>query len=61
MARAKIQGLDPYLPSELWDLFPDELVDSELGEIPEGWKVEPLSTYSSLNPESWTKQTSPTT
>ena len=40
--RAKIQGLDPYLPSELWDLFPDNLVDSELGEIPEGWDVQGL-------------------
>ena len=57
--RAKMEGLDPYLPSELWDLFPDELVDSELGEIPEGWKVETLSTYSSLNPESWTKKNFP--
>ena len=37
--RAKMEGQDPYLPSELWDLFPDELVDSELGEIPEGWEV----------------------
>ena len=37
--RAKIEGQDPYLPPELWDLFPDELVDSELGEIPEGWEV----------------------
>ena len=37
--RAKLEGQDPYLPSELWDLFPDELVDSELGEIPEGWEV----------------------
>ena len=37
--RAKMEGLDPYLPPELWDLFPDELVDSELGEIPEGWEV----------------------
>ena len=35
--RAKMEGQDPYLPPELWDLFPDELVDSELGEIPEGW------------------------
>ena len=35
--RAKMEGLDPYLPPDLWDLFPDELVDSELGEIPEGW------------------------
>jgi hypothetical protein len=29
----------PGLPAELYDLFPDRLVDSELGEIPEGWKV----------------------
>ena len=40
--RAKMEGLDPYLPPELWDLFPDELVDSELGEIPEGWEVSEL-------------------
>ena len=40
--RAKMEGQEPYLPPELWDLFPDELVDSELGEIPEGWEVEPL-------------------
>ena len=37
--RAKLEGQEPYLPSELWDLFPDELVDSELGEIPGGWEV----------------------
>ena len=37
--RAKMEGQDPYLPPELWNLFPDDLVDSELGEIPEGWKV----------------------
>ena len=35
--RAKLEGREPYLPPELWDLFPDRLVDSELGEIPEGW------------------------
>ena len=40
--RAKIEDRESYLPSELWDMFPDELVDSELGEIPEGWEVEPL-------------------
>ena len=40
--RAKMEGQDPYLPPELWDLFPDELVDSELGEIPEGWEVRAL-------------------
>ena len=40
--RAKIEGQEPYLPPELWDLFPDQLVDSELGEIPEGWETKPL-------------------
>lgn len=33
----------PGLPAHLYDLFPDRLVDSELGEIPEGWKVKKLS------------------
>ena len=32
----------PGLPAEHYDLFPDRLVDSELGEIPEGWEVEEL-------------------
>ena len=40
--RAKLEGREPYLPSELWSLFPDRLVDSELGEIPEGWEVKEL-------------------
>ena len=29
----------PGLPAHLWDLFPDCLVDSELGEIPKGWGI----------------------
>ena len=37
--RAKMQGRDPYLPDEMWELFPDRLADSEHGEIPEGWEV----------------------
>ena len=41
--RDKLEGRDPYLPPDLWSLFPDRLVDSELGEIPEGWEVKPLS------------------
>ena len=41
--RAKLEGKEPYLPQELWDLFPDDLADSELGEIPEGWEVISLS------------------
>ena len=37
--RAKLDGQESYLPLELWNLFPAELVDSELGEIPKGWDV----------------------
>ena len=43
--RAKMEGRWrrgeslPALPADLYDLFPDRLVDSELGEIPEGWEV----------------------
>ena len=40
--RAKLEGREPYLPPELWDLFPDRFVESELGEIPEGWEVKAL-------------------
>ena len=41
--RAKMEGEEPYLPPELWDLFPDDMVDSELGEIPEGWEIQTIS------------------
>ena len=37
--RAKMEGRGRYLPAEVWDLFPDWLVASEVGEIPEGWGV----------------------
>ena len=37
--RAKMAGRDPGLPQHLADLFPDRMVDSEIGEIPKGWKV----------------------
>ena len=32
----------PGLPADLYDLFPDQLEPSELGEIPEGWEVKTL-------------------
>ena len=32
----------PGLPAHLYDLFPDRLVDSELGPTPEGWEVKAL-------------------
>jgi len=43
--RAKMEGRWqrglslPGLPAHLYDLFPDRLVESELGKIPEGWEV----------------------
>jgi len=43
--RAKAEGRDPGLPQHLADLFPDGLVDSELGEIPEGWRVTTIGQF----------------
>ncbi len=46
--RAKMEGRWrpgeslPGLPAELYDLFPDRLAPSELGEVPEGWEVRNL-------------------
>ncbi|MFN7872470.1 MAG: restriction endonuclease subunit S [Cyanobacteriota bacterium] len=40
--RAKVEGRPTGLPSEISDLFPDSFEDSELGEIPKGWKVKSL-------------------
>jgi type I restriction enzyme S subunit len=38
---------------------PDRFVDSELGEIPEGWAGGTLANFSVLNPEVWLKDTRP--
>jgi len=57
--RAKAEGRDPGLPKPLADLLPARLVDSEFGEIPEGWEVDTLGDMSTLNPEVWSKQTRP--
>ena len=46
--RAKMEGRWqrgqslPGLLADLYDLFPDRLIPSELGDIPEGWEVKPL-------------------
>lgn len=41
--RAKMAGRQPaHTPTEIADLFPDRLVDSPLGPIPEGWEVAQL-------------------
>ena len=43
--RAKMEGRDTGLPQHLAELFPDRLVNSELGEIPEGWKTATLGEH----------------
>ena len=48
--RAKMEGRDPGLPKEIADLFPSRMVESELGEIPEGWEVAPLPDVLDVNP-----------
>src|SRR5688500_5167443 len=37
--RAKAEGRDPGLPKHMADLFPNSFEDSELGEIPSGWRA----------------------
>lgn len=54
--RAKMEGRWqrgqslPGLPAHLYDLFPDRLVESEFGEIPEGWKYILASRLIEFNP-----------
>lgn len=40
-------------------LFPDELVESELGEVPKGWSRIDLSALADLNSKSWSKKNHP--
>lgn len=66
--RAKMEGRwqrgqsQPGLPAHLYDLFPDRLVESQSGEIPEGWRHSTIgrevtvcggSTPSTKEPEFW--------
>jgi len=46
--RAKSEGRDPGLPPHLADLFPDSFEDSELGEIPKGWRVAPIGELATI-------------
>jgi type I restriction enzyme S subunit len=46
--RAKAEGRPTGLPAEISDLFPDSFEDSELGEIPIGWRVMELGMVSTF-------------
>jgi len=45
----KAEGRDSSLSKHIADLFPDSFENSELGEIPKGWKVRPFSTAVKIN------------
>ena len=47
--RAKAARCDPGLPKPLADLFPDSFEDSELGEIPNGWRVHTVNDVAEIN------------
>ena len=42
--RAKAEGRATGLTNDMTDLFPDSFEESELGEIPSGWKVDSFTT-----------------
>ena len=57
--RAKAEGRPTGLPPEISDLFPDELVDSEIGEIPKGWEIGSISDFAFLNKKTVNPSQSP--
>ena len=48
--RAKADGREPSVAGKLAELFPDSLSRTELGEIPDGWRIVPLSEVCNINP-----------
>jgi type I restriction enzyme S subunit len=70
--RAKMEGRWkkgeslPGMPADMWDLWPSEFEESEIGEIPKGWKLSAVGTEtktvlggtpSRVNPSYWTSGT----
>ncbi len=57
---AKASGEKPAgLADNIAALFPEQFVDSELGDIPVGWKIGTLSAVCKLNPEAWSARKHP--
>ena len=59
--RAKMEGRATGLPDNIANLFPDRIVDSDLGKTPSGWRVGTLQDIVALNPESWKSKDHPDT
>ena len=49
--RAKMEGRDTGLPEHIVKLFPDRMVESDIGFVPVGWPVVELSTVIDINPK----------
>jgi type I restriction enzyme S subunit len=57
---AKMQGRAPEGMDEATvALFPDSFEESELGDVPKGWRSGDLNTLAELNPESWSAKHHP--
>jgi type I restriction enzyme S subunit len=57
---AKMQGRTPEGMDEATAaLFPDSFEESELGDVPKGWRSGDLNTLAELNPESWSAKHHP--
>ncbi len=48
--RARMQGRDPGAPDRVAGLFPDRFVGSEVGSVPTGWEIVPLTEIMDVNP-----------
>lgn len=50
--KAKAGGVTsfPSMPKEVFDALPTRFVDSEIGPVPEGWEVKPLTNLFEVNP-----------
>lgn len=48
--RAKMEGRETGLAPDIADLFPDRLMDSEIGNVPQGWELATLSERIDINP-----------
>ncbi|WP_201592597.1 restriction endonuclease subunit S [Psychrobacter fozii] len=60
--KAKMNGEKPEgMDTATAELYPNKLVESEFGLIPEGWKIGNIGDIADLNASSWTKKNPPTT
>lgn len=59
-ARAALGDQRKPLPDHIRQQFPDRFVQTEeMGWVPEGWQVGPVSSIAVLNPEAWTAKNYP--